>query len=87
MYPRNTWGPTTKWGFLEEVPETGVPTEKEHFKQYKEMDYAIHNKVQIIYCWILTAQFIILLLVSDTKRLDQSYIGNPTGHLQQAPTL
>ncbi|CAM6128825.1 unnamed protein product [Calypogeia fissa] len=33
MYPRNTWGPTTKWGYLDEVPGNGTLKEKEHFKE------------------------------------------------------
>jgi hypothetical protein len=30
MYPRNTWGPVTKWGYLEELPP-GKRHQREHF--------------------------------------------------------
>ncbi|CAM6104872.1 unnamed protein product [Calypogeia fissa] len=44
MYPRNTWGPTTKWGYLDEVPGNGTLKEKEHFKESNSISN--HDKME-----------------------------------------
>lgn len=44
MYPRNTWGPTTKWGT--EVPGNGTFKEKEHYKESN----SISNHVSKNFC-------------------------------------